>query len=105
MRVQQMMAAHRDVQGKSNDVLLRSIEECYGRAQTCTSYADACLVEEEVADLQQCIRLNLDCADICLPLRWDRHPPNRLERNWHRRSAKRLRYCVPPLGRRMRAPC
>lgn len=34
-------------------------------AQTCTSCADACLAEPDVQDLRQCIRLNLDCADVC----------------------------------------
>src|SRR5699024_1752734 len=34
-------------------------------AQTCTACADACLAEEKVADLRNCIRLNLDCADLC----------------------------------------
>lgn len=33
--------------------------------KTCTSCADACLAEDAVADLRNCIRLNLDCADIC----------------------------------------
>ena len=65
MQVQQMIAAHPDVEGNTNDALLRCIEECYSCAQTCTSCADACLAEEMVAELRQCIRLNLDCADIC----------------------------------------
>jgi hypothetical protein len=38
------------------------LEEC---ANTCTQCADACLSEGEVASLVKCIRLNLDCADIC----------------------------------------
>lgn len=33
--------------------------------QTCTACADACLGEPAVAGLVNCIRLNLDCADIC----------------------------------------
>jgi hypothetical protein len=31
----------------------------------CTSCADACLAEDDVAGLRHCIRLNLDCAGIC----------------------------------------
>ncbi|MDP8959859.1 MAG: four-helix bundle copper-binding protein, partial [Actinomycetota bacterium] len=27
--------------------------------------ADACLSEQQVAELVKCIRLNLDCADVC----------------------------------------
>jgi hypothetical protein len=34
-------------------------------AQACTACADACLGEKEVASLAGCIRLNLDCADVC----------------------------------------
>ncbi|MDP9069184.1 MAG: four-helix bundle copper-binding protein [Actinomycetota bacterium] len=47
------------------DVLARCIDACYSCSRTCTSCADACLSEEMVAELRKCIRLNLDCADIC----------------------------------------
>lgn len=33
--------------------------------QSCTACADACLSEQNVADLAKCIRTDLDCADIC----------------------------------------
>jgi len=65
MRANEMIRTHRDVQGNTNDVLIRCIEECFACAQTCTSCADACLAEDKVAELRQCIRLNLDCADVC----------------------------------------
>ena len=42
--------------------VLHHLEEC---AQTCLLCADACLAEDMVADLRRCIRLNLDCADLC----------------------------------------
>lgn len=45
--------------------LVQCIEACYECAQACTSCADACLSEEAVDGLRKCIRLNLDCADIC----------------------------------------
>lgn len=61
-----MIAAHPDVRGKTNDALIACIEECYACAQSCTSCADACLAEEMIDRLRQCIRLNLDCADICV---------------------------------------
>lgn len=57
---------HPDVKGNVSDALIRSIEECYSCAQTCISYADACLAEDMVKELRQCIRLNLECADICV---------------------------------------
>ena len=45
--------------------LAECIEACFECAQTCTACADACLAEDMVAELRQCIRFNLDCADIC----------------------------------------
>jgi len=45
--------------------LAECIETCFECAQSCTSCGDACLSEEAVAELRKCIRLNLDCADVC----------------------------------------
>jgi hypothetical protein len=44
------------------DECVTAILEC---AATCTACADACLGEQDVGSLVRCIRLNLDCADIC----------------------------------------
>jgi hypothetical protein len=60
-----MISTHPQVHGQTADALLNCVEECYGCAQACTSCADACLAEDMVKDLMQCIRLDLDCADIC----------------------------------------
>jgi hypothetical protein len=65
MHVQSMISTHPHVRGNTNDVLIRCIEECFDCAAVCTSCADACLGEKMVADLTQCIRLDLDCADVC----------------------------------------
>ncbi|WP_135209764.1 four-helix bundle copper-binding protein [Vitreimonas flagellata] len=65
MHAQQMISSHPQVSGPSNDALIRCIEECFDCAQSCTACADACLGEDMVLQLRQCIRLNLDCADIC----------------------------------------
>jgi hypothetical protein len=65
MQTEQMIATHPDVRGNVNRELIQAIEAASTCAQTCTSCADACLAEEMVAELRQCIRLNLDCADIC----------------------------------------
>jgi hypothetical protein len=46
-------------------LLVRCIEACYECAESCTQCADDCLGEETVQALTTCIRLNLDCADIC----------------------------------------
>ena len=40
----------------------RALSDC---AATCHLCADACLHEEMVKDLVQCIEKNLDCADAC----------------------------------------
>ena len=65
MHIQSMISAHPHVKGSTNDALIRAVEAAYGCAATCRICADACLGEAMVADLVQCIRLNLDCADVC----------------------------------------
>lgn len=41
------------------------IEECLSCAQACTACADACLSEPHLGELAACIRMNVDCADVC----------------------------------------
>jgi len=65
MQAQEMIRTHPQMRGRVNDALIRCIEECFSCAQTCTSCADACLAEDMVKELRQCIRMNLDCADVC----------------------------------------
>lgn len=65
MHTREMIATHPDVRGNVNEELLAAIDEAYACAQACTSCADACLAENMVEDLRQCIRFNLDCADVC----------------------------------------
>lgn len=64
MHTQEIIGTHPDVKGQTNQALIRAIEECYDCGQSCITCADACVGEQEVAHLKQCIRLNLDCADI-----------------------------------------
>lgn len=47
------------------DLLAEAIDATLACAQTCTACADACLAEDSVADLRDCIRTDLDCADVC----------------------------------------
>lgn len=47
-------------------VLGGCIEACFDCSQSCTACADACLAEQGVHTLVRCIRLNLDCADLCV---------------------------------------
>lgn len=65
-QIRSMIATHPDVDGNTNEALIACIEECFACAQTCISCADACLGEEMVDALRHCIRLNRDCADLCL---------------------------------------
>src|SRR5581483_5367932 len=66
MHAREMISTHPNVRGNVNDTLVRCIEECFSCAQTCIACADACLAEDSVQQLRQCIRLNADCADICI---------------------------------------
>lgn len=63
--VKTMLDTHPWPGNVDRDVLAQCIEECFSCAATCTSCADACLSEESVSELRKCIRLNLDCADVC----------------------------------------
>jgi hypothetical protein len=45
--------------------MVACIEACFDCAQACTACADACLGEQEKERLGRCIRLNVDCADVC----------------------------------------
>jgi hypothetical protein len=65
MRTEAMIATHPDVNGSVNQALIEAIDAAYACAQTCTSCADACLAEQMVTELRQCIRFNQDCADVC----------------------------------------
>lgn len=65
MHAQDIIRTHPHVRGSTNDILIHCIEECFDCAQACVACADACLGEERVAELTQCIRVNLDCADLC----------------------------------------
>lgn len=65
MQAMNMINSHPSASFSNTDTLVECIEACYECAQACTACADACLGEEEVQELARCIRLNLDCADIC----------------------------------------
>lgn len=45
--------------------LAAAIDATTACAQTCTACAQACLAEDSVAELRDCIRTDLVCADIC----------------------------------------
>ena len=63
--LQSMLEAHPWPGHVDRSALAACIEACGECEQTCVSCADACLSEEDPAALRKCIRLNVDCADIC----------------------------------------
>lgn len=63
--IAEMLRTHPKGTGMDMDVLTECIDACYDCAQSCTACADACLAEQAVQELARCIRLNLDCADVC----------------------------------------
>jgi hypothetical protein len=61
----QMLDAYPRELDVDRGLVVACIEACYDCAESCTQCADDCLGEESVHELTTCIRLNLDCADIC----------------------------------------
>ncbi len=41
------------------------IDECYSCAAACDHCAASCLFEQDVQKMAKCIRLDLDCAQMC----------------------------------------
>lgn len=48
------------------DVIAACVKACFGCLESCTLCADACLGEGRVEEMRRCIRLDLDCAAVCL---------------------------------------
>jgi hypothetical protein len=64
-RLQKMFDTHPDPAGSNGDAARRCIEACSECEQTCTVCADACLGEDNVGEMVPCVRLCLDCAEVC----------------------------------------
>jgi hypothetical protein len=47
------------------DAISTCIDACFTGVESCTTCADACLSEQDIARFVACIRLNLDCAQVC----------------------------------------
>jgi hypothetical protein len=62
-RLAELLTTH--PQATPSDALVRCIEECVACVVDCTSCADADLATDNVADLRHCMRVCLDCADVC----------------------------------------
>lgn len=67
-RVRRIFDTHPNPASDAGDeafALIRAAAEC---AHACTACADACLEEDDPGALRECIRTNLDCADICVAI-------------------------------------
>lgn len=62
--IERMFESHPSPVDTDGDVTAACVQACFECVQACTACADACLAEEDSA-LKKCIRLNLDCADVC----------------------------------------
>src|SRR5688572_29417877 len=60
-----MLQTHPRPSALDRAALIECLRECHDCATACTICADACLAEDMVKELTRCIRLNLDCADVC----------------------------------------
>jgi hypothetical protein len=65
MNVEDFLQTHPNPPGNL-DVIAGCVKACFGCAESCTMCADACLSEEQIIELRRCIRLNLDCAAVCI---------------------------------------
>src|SRR5258708_25252574 len=61
----QMLDSYARTTKVANGVLAATIDALNDCAQACTTDVDADLGEQDVAEMVKCIRLCLDCADIC----------------------------------------
>jgi hypothetical protein len=62
---QQMVQTNPSSAAVDDSTLVECIEACFDCAQACTACADACIGEGDLQMLARCIRLDLDCGDIC----------------------------------------
>jgi hypothetical protein len=60
-----MLQAHPEAPPESREQLAETLEYLAVCSQACLLCADACLAEKNPLALGECIRTNLDCADIC----------------------------------------
>lgn len=64
--VDDMMTTTPNAALANKKALADCVKTCLACGFACSACADACLGEDDVEVLRRCIRLNLDCADLCL---------------------------------------
>ena len=62
----EMLQAHPAQSRMDLNVLAECIQSAMDCHQSCVTCADACLAGPKVEQMRHCIRLNQDCADICV---------------------------------------
>lgn len=63
MSIKEMISEHPDVAGNDNEALTEAVKHAMYCAAIANSCADACSAED--MDMRRCIRLCMDCADVC----------------------------------------
>ena len=63
--VQQMIETNPSGPAVDGGALVECIGACFDCAQACIACADACMGEGDLQMLARCIRLDLDCAEVC----------------------------------------
>ena len=64
-RIERMLQTHPHPASSAGDEALACILATAECSATCTTCADACLSEANAGEMTLCIKLNLDCADVC----------------------------------------
>ncbi|HUO83545.1 MAG TPA: four-helix bundle copper-binding protein [Thermoanaerobaculia bacterium] len=64
-RLRAMFSSHPNPASDAGDVAFALVIAAAECGYVCTTCADACLEERDPAALRKCIRLSLDCAEIC----------------------------------------
>lgn len=63
--IERMMSTTPNKPAAKKESLADCVDACVACELACIACADACLGESDVAMFRKCIRLNLDCADVC----------------------------------------
>jgi hypothetical protein len=65
MPVQEIIRSHPQPTRVDLDAVADCVNNCFRCAVVCAVCADACLAEADLQTLIRCVRVNLDCADVC----------------------------------------
>ena len=80
-------------------VLAAAIDALSDCAQACIADVDADLSEQDLTEMVKCIRLCLDCADVCTATARGGKPPGGLSTQRRQAAAGGLRGHLPELRR------